>query len=215
MIDLTRARTRLAFCATVAALVLGLSACDKQTMDVFTPKDRSGLQDVKVSTSGPVEYGHGMVPAISYLQCSDAEVSLSCEELVDSTVVGPHMVSVAMHKDPFDREVKQIVMVADTERPRIRFKKRHVTIGVGEEFNPADYIDRVWDVVDGELERVAEKPQHTAKNRGVELFWEKGWYRFDGTVDTNTPGTYKVKVIARDRHGNMRIRKLVVKVVEG
>ena len=48
----------------------------------------------------------------------------------------------------------------------------------------------------------------------MEQFYDSGWYIVDGTVNSNTPGTYRLVVKASDKHGNVTTKMLRVTVKE-
>lgn len=85
--------------------------------------------------------------------------------------------------------VIQTVTIKDTKAPEIVVKDTEMEIKQNTEFDPANYIESVKDIVDGDI-KYSEKEV------------EKDGYYITGEIDTAKAGEYTIKIIAVDKHGN-------------
>lgn len=84
------------------------------------------------------------------------------------------------------------IQVVDTQLPIIQLKSDVVELNNGDDFNPNENIENVYDVVDGSLET----------------------YSITHNVDTSTPGNYEVIVKVTDKNMNIQTAKYSVLVNE-
>ncbi len=123
---------------------------------------------------------------------------------IDTSKVGTVKLTYTVSmEDSYDelvtREFTTTVTVHDTQSPKVEVKESSITITEGDSFEAKDNISSVKDVIDGDLEYVEEEPDKTGESAP---FYEKGWYTVDSGVDSETPGSYSVRIKACDVNGN-------------
>ena len=84
------------------------------------------------------------------------------------------------------------IQVVDTQLPVIELKSDIIELNNGDNFNPTDNIERIYDIVDGDLNT----------------------YEFIHNVDTSTSGDYEVIIKATDKNMNIQMAKYSVVVNE-
>jgi hypothetical protein len=173
------------------------------------------LQGVTLKTteaSDAVEYGTKPIDPLTLVSCSDEDTKVLSEELIP-TSVGIIDVDYTLSKGKSTRTTNVQARVVDTQAPSVELEKK-VRVELGESFDPLAHITSVNDPVDGDLALVDAAPKTDASHVGSERFYDSGWYRIKGAVDTDTPGTYTLKLIAADQHGNKTKKKMRVRVVD-
>ena len=84
------------------------------------------------------------------------------------------------------------IQVVDTQLPVVELKSDIIELNNGDNFNPTDNIERIYDIVDGDLNT----------------------YEFIHNVDTSIAGDYEVLIKATDRNMNVGTAKYTVSVKE-
>lgn len=131
--------------------------------------------------------------------------TVTCEpSKIDTSTVGSQTITYTTSmKDSYSQEVTRDftleITVHDTQSPIIEFNESSITMIEEEEFDSKENIKSITDVVDGELEYVEAEPEKENKNAP---FYTKGWYTVTSDLDTDTPGSYTVRVKACDINGN-------------
>ncbi len=128
-------------------------------------------------------YGSGNVDTMGLVASHTGELYVDRAN-IDTDKAGSQTVTYVLStKDSYDqtvrREYEKTYYVVDNEGPEIRFYRDHVTVSVGDYYDPASNIASVSDPHDGEVD-----------------------YAISGEVDTETEGTYTVTVSAYDINGN-------------
>lgn len=150
-----------------------------------------------------IEYGSEEVDPLTLVETHYGDIS-SNPAIVETTKVGTQKIvyTVSM-KDSYQQEVTREfslnVTVHDTQSPQIDIAESKVTMTEGDSFDPKSNIGSVKDPVDGNLEFVDKEPE---KANDSAPYYENGWYTIDNGVDTETPGSYSVRVKACDKNGN-------------
>ena len=186
----------IAFALACLSLVLG--ACTSQE-----EKDAAALEEVELSqTTQYLEYSDEDLDPIRFVECSDEEVEIASDERIDLRNVGVKEVPYTVTKGTASKEETFLFTVRDTKSPEITLGKEKVEIDQGGSFDPASNIASVEDPVDGALSASSENLGATEDDPGNRKYYDAGWYAVDGTYDTETPGTYELKVVACDVNGN-------------
>ena len=166
------------------------------------------------------EYGEQSISPLDLVEaCSttidSAKVTVTCDiDYLDLSEVGRKqinykLVSYDEYGSEVSKECRRLVLVKDTNKPIIKIKKKTMNIVEGDSLNIQNNIESVSDVIDGPLDlaKKTEIPDYRFDGAeqldpGTDQFYEKGWYYIDSDVNTEKPGSYKVSVIACDKHGN-------------
>lgn len=131
---------------------------------------------------------------------------VSSEEIVDSVfgeIVGdyPQINTLKVGKQILDfnvehkgqaKLIQHTIEIVDTQFPEITLKKEIVNLKHGENYNPRDNVDSIFDLVDGEI--IDFEVKHS--------------------LDINKAGNYTVEVIAKDSNGNKTNAKFTIVVEE-
>lgn len=115
---------------------------------------------------------------------------VSCSDL-DTNVVGLQMLNVVLSKGTMERTFEKEVIVEDTQSPIIELKEEKIIIEYNKSYNPKENVNRVYDLVDGELE-----------------------YSISHNIKKDISGDYKVVVTAIDKHNNHQEASFIVTVKE-
>lgn len=149
------------------------------------------------------EYGSEANDPMDLVDTHYGEVTCNPTKIDTSKVGSQTITYTTSMKDSYSQEVTRDftleITVHDTQSPTIEFNESSITMIEEEEFDSKSNIKSVTDVVDGELEYVEEEPEKENKNAP---FYTKGWYTITSDVDTDTPGSYTVRVKACDINGN-------------
>lgn len=150
-----------------------------------------------------IEYGSKEMDPLTLVETHYGDISCS-PEVIETTKVGTQKIvyTVSM-KDSYKEEVKRefslSITVHDMQSPQIGLAESKLTITEGDSFDPKSNVTSVKDPVDGDLEFAEEEPE---KVNDSAPYYENGWYTIDDEVDTETPGTYSVRIKACDKNGN-------------
>ena len=117
-------------------------------------------------------------------------------------MTGDQEVVYVLHLSDAERTEKKTFTVKDTRAPEIKLNDQTKTLDYGAEYDPYGNIASIRDPVDGDLKK-AEGEDDT-----------NGYYRIEGSVNPQQPGTYELKVIAVDRNGNEKTDTFKVTVGE-
>lgn len=172
-------------------------------------------KDVQLSSKTTyLEYSKKQANPLKYVTADVEDATITADGKIDLTSVGEHAVlyTIALGDETATQEI--VFIVRDTKAPRISFVDPKPTIDVGDTFDALANMEFVKDKVDGELAYVETVPKARGKKAGREVFYDKGWYTIEGTVDSSVPGTHQLLVTASDKHGNTTTRELPVTVQE-
>ncbi len=149
------------------------------------------------------EYGEEANDPLDLVDTHYGDISCNPSTIDTSKVGTVKLTYTVSMEDSYDelvtREFSINVTIHDTQSPKIEAKESSITITEGDAFDPNENITSVKDVVDGDLEYVEKAPE---KNGESAPFYETGWYTLDSNVDTETPGSYNVRIKACDINGN-------------
>lgn len=163
----------------LAATAFGCSKLmDKETNKLIEFKD---VQNI--------EYGE-TVKSLSFIQNIDGEI-VNYPNL-ETYKLGLNQIEYSVKNKGDEYTVKRTVQVVDTQSPIIELMSNRVELKRDATFEPLSNIERIYDVVDGNLET----------------------YSVIHDVDTSTPGEYEVVVRAMDKNMNIQVEKYIV-AVEG
>lgn len=203
------------FASILAATLCALLICGCGPEDGnFSLSARSELQDAVLTVTSPAEYSDIVSSPLEYLSCSDPDVTLETDDVIDTSQVGDHDVSIRMSKGFFDRTELVDIPVQDTRPPQIELTESAYELEVGYDFDPTEHVASALDPVDGALSPVEVEPDRLGDEPGISQVYEYGWYQLTSDVDTTTAGTYSMQVVAADQHGNTSAAELPVMVTD-
>ncbi|MBQ3469316.1 MAG: C40 family peptidase [Bacilli bacterium] len=159
---------------------------------VETNRIYQNLKMTLVDTAS-VEYGSANYDINKLVDKIDGKI-VRIEEDVDTSKVGKQQVVVALEKDGVEKNVAFEVEVKDTKAPEAEIKKEKVSVAQGQSVNVLENVEKVYDVVDGDIEYIKKEEVEEGKTN---------YYTIEGTVNTTKPGEYPVKVTAVDKYGNV------------
>lgn len=166
-------------CVFVTVVLFVLTGCEKELK-------------VKVVEKITTEYGETLDNSKLYdSKDSDKNVTVKKVNGYDAKKLGEQIVDVLFTdgKKEIEKQVK--ILVKDTRKPEIEVKEDEVTITAGNKLNLEDNVKSVKDFIDGDLKY---------SNQKIE---KSGYYIDKGELDTDTEGTYEIKVLAYDVNGNV------------
>lgn len=149
------------------------------------------------------EYGVEANDPLSIVDTHYGDIQCNPSTIDTSKVGTQKLVYTVSMNDSYGQKVTRDfslnITVHDTQSPQITLKESKVTITEGDAFDAADNIESVKDAVDGDLQFVETEPEKEGKNAP---YYSKGWYTISSDVDTETPGSYNVRLKACDINGN-------------
>ncbi|MGN1345076.1 MAG: D-alanyl-D-alanine carboxypeptidase family protein [Traorella sp.] len=163
----------------IASLLMGIHFYKQSIYDSLQIVFKNNIQ---------IEYGDE-VDFKDYIDSYEGEIKDI--STIDTMKIGYQEVRVTLIKKDVERVFEKKVMIVDTQRPIIEFKKDQIVIGYGQEYDPNENIERVYDVIDGELD-----------------------YQIDSSLDSYKPNTYYIKVSCHDINGNKTTKEFSVQVKE-
>ncbi len=116
---------------------------------------------------------------------SESSGELTIDQEIDSFSLGEQQLIVTVkaqsprYHQMVSRTYDKTYQITDTQAPIIEFKKETVVKYVGTDYDPKENIERVYDVIDGDLTD----------------------YTISGDYDLQTKGIYNVTVTATDKNG--------------
>lgn len=119
---------------------------------------------------------------------------------IDTKQVGKKEYCFVVYQDHIKKEYKKEIEIIDTNHPIISLKENQLILQIDDDFDMKDYIDSVYDQVDGGLD--------------YKKTLEKNSYTYLNNVDIKKSGTYHNKIIAMDRNGNQTEKTIDVIVKE-
>ena len=146
------------------------------------------------------EYGEKVKEQDLVKDCSG---KMTCMNMLDTTKVGEQTVVFEVEQEGYKEEFQKKLEVKDTQAPRIKLKKKKITVELNSSFNVKGNIDSVSDFVDGKIVYKKE-----ANDQDVNYFTYKE------NINVKKSGTYKVNVFAKDKHGNETKQSFDVVVLE-
>ena len=145
------------------------------------------LDNAKVRNISPVlEYSDKKIDPLKLVKVDDENITITTSSSIDLKTIGDQEITYVLHFGDVEKEVKETFTVKDTLAPKISLFLQDKTIEYGETYDPVSNIKNISDPVDGKLD-------YSEEGAG---------YRFDGFYDVNEAGTYELKVVAVDQHGN-------------
>lgn len=107
----------------------------------------------------------------------------------NSKTTGEQTMFIELSKDKTNYRIFKKIIVEDTKAPTIKFKENNVSIIKGKKYNPLDNIKSCADPVDGDIDPTIKT-----------------------SLDVDKVGKHKVKIIAKDKNGNIAEKEFVVTV---
>ena len=198
---------------SAASSTASVSTSASSTAELSTSASARAVADVKLGVSTKyLEYSGKTVDPATLVTCDNADAAVTASGDIDLSQVGTQKVSYTITLDGQEDERDVKYVVRDTKAPKIKLVDAKPAIDVGEDFDALANVKSVADKVDGELGYVDAAPEAAGDKKGLERFYDAGWYTIDGTVDSSVPGTYSLMVLASDKHGNTASREMLVKV---
>ena len=207
-----RVRTAL-YCFALAILSVTLcTACGPKDGN-YSLTAGTELDDATLKAK-TIEYGDGEVTPLEYLSCSDPDVTITTEDVIDTSEVGVQKVNVLMEKGFFSREEQVKFRVKDTTPPEIELSQTEVEVELGEDLDLSSYVTSVTDPVDGELAPAKEEPKAEGTHTGEEDIYDEGFYLEPSGIDTSKAGTFSPEIVAYDKYGNETTATINVTVTD-
>ena len=192
-----------------------VSSSENVSTESASSQSAAELETVELkATTEYLEYSNKDVDPTSLVKASDSKAKVTTKGTIDLSKVGPQKVAFEVSLDDKVAEKAIEFTVRDTKAPAIKFVNDNPSIDQGGEFDPMSCISSVSDPVDGDLSFVESELKASGTRVGLEQFYDAGWYSIDGSLDSNTPGTYSFVIKASDKHGNVATKELLVKVNE-
>ena len=188
-------------CSAPAARIVPRPEINTKTDVLDSTEER--LNEAKLTfTTSVLEYGAKETDPLKLVRCDNKDVTITTDSHLDLSVTGDQEVVYVLHLSDAERTEKKTFTVKDTRAPEIKLNDQTMTLDYGAEYDPYGNIASVRDPVDGDLKK-AEGEDDT-----------NGYYRIEGSVNPQQPGTYELKVIAVDRNGNEKTDTFKVTVGE-
>ena len=188
-------------CSAPAARIVPRPEINTKTDVLDSTEER--LNEAKLTfTTTVLEYGAKETDPLKLVRCDNKDVTITTDSHLDLSVTGDQEVVYVLHLSNAERTEKKTFTVKDTRAPEIKLNDQTKTLDYGAEYDPYGNIASVRDPVDGDLKK-AEGEDDT-----------NGYYRIEGSVNTQQPDTYELKVIAVDRNGNEKTDTFKVTVGE-
>ena len=188
-------------CSAPAARIVPRPEINTKTDVLDSTEER--LNEAKLTfTTTVLEYGAKETDPLKLVRCDNKDVTITTDSHLDLSVTGDQEVVYVLHLSDAERTEKKTFTVKDTRAPEIKLNDQTMTLDYGAEYDPYGNIASVRDPVDGDLKK-AEGEDDT-----------NGYYRIEGSVNPQQPGTYELKVIAVDRNGNEKTDTFKVTVGE-
>lgn len=156
------------------------------------------FSDVKV-----IEYGSENYSTLDFVETMENGSLSEYTENLDTKTVGVQRLSYQISQNDISKEYSIDVLIEDTKKPVIKFKKNVITIYVGGSYDYKNNISSVTDQVDGALPYKSKKPEVN----------EKGYYTITSNLNNKKVGTYKVTVNAVDKNENVTTASYDIKVI--
>lgn len=135
-----------------------------------------------------IEYGSDFT-VLDLIQSHEGNI-VSYSDL-DTNIIGTQQIKFVLSKGSIEREFEKEIIIEDTQIPIIELKKEKIKIEYNKTYDPKDNVNKVYDVVDGELE-----------------------YSISHDIRKNVAGDYKVIVTAVDKHQNKQEASFIVTIKE-
>ena len=168
---------------------------------VETNRIYKSLKMTLVKTAS-VEYGSANYNIEELVDKLDGNIVEIAED-VDTSQIGVQQLVVTLEQDGVQKDVALELEIKDTKAPETEIKKEKISVQQGEDINLLDNIEKVYDVVDGELDYVESEEVKEGKTN---------YYTVTSELNTNVPGEYEVNIKAVDKFGNISEKKFDVAV---
>ena len=189
---------RIAVVVAVFAIILFGGNVESGYMKYLTEDKKMSLAATRDSLSvtfndiAYLEYGDESYDTMNAINEYSGDLEVSVAQVNTDKVGFENITYTVEATDKYGQEVEKSyvrgVFIQDTTAPEVVLEKDEVVIKLQESFDPADYVESVADVVDGDLEYSEELLP--------------GTYTITSDVDNNKLGTYTVTVDAMDINGN-------------
>lgn len=133
-----------------------------------------------------IEYGDKQVTSKSFVKTSNG--SIIKYPVLDTMKTGKIKLIYTVEKNSLSKKIEHEVEVKDTRKPTIHLKQNKVTLNKQQSFDLKSNIVSVKDEVDGNIPYKTKLSNHS--------------YTIKSNFDNTKEGTYNVKIIAKDKHGN-------------
>ena len=157
--------------------------------------------NIAFATNKEIEYGTNDYNPLDLVKKVNVGTIKSYTEKVDTSSVGTKQLVFEVVKDDVVKKVSVDVLVKDTKAPTIELKSGQVSIYAGDTYDVKSNIEKVSDVVDGDIPYSETELENAA------------YYIVSTDLDNNTVGTYTVTVKALDANGNANEASYQINVV--
>lgn len=169
----------------VLIITLGISSYQLYKYYIKTIYESMSIEFSEVDK---LEYGCD-TSTLDLVQSHEGEIIEFTE--LDTNTVGQQNLKFLLIKKKVEREFEKTITIEDTQKPIIELKKEKITIEYNKSYDPKDNVEKVYDVVDGELE-----------------------YEISHKIKKDEAGDYKVTVTTTDKHQNEQNATFTVTVKE-
>lgn len=149
-----------------------------------------------------IEYGTANYNPMELVEEVDGTIT-SYTESIDTTTLGVKQVVFEVQKEDVVKEISVEVEVKDMNGPKIKLKKKSVTIYKGSNYNIKNNISSVEDDIDGTIKYYDGIPSEMVP-----------YYVVESNLNSNKVGKYTVSIKAYDSSGNKSESSYVINVIE-
>lgn len=146
------------------------------------------------------EYGEKVQESNLVKDCSG---EMKILRMLDTSQVGTQTVVFEVEQEGYKEEFQKTLEVKDTKAPEIKIKKNKVTVELNSTVSVKNNVESVSDPVDGKIEYKKEVSDQ-----------DVNYYTYKENINVKKAGTYKVEVLAKDKHGNETKKSFDVVVLE-
>lgn len=147
--------------------------------------------NIAFSSNKEIEYGTSDYNPLDLIKKIKVGTIKSYTEKVDTSSVGTKQLVFEVVKDDVVKKISVDVLVKDTKAPTIELKSGQVSIYTGDNYDVKSNIEKVFDVVDGDISYSETELENNA------------YYTVLTDLDNNKAGTYNVSIKAADANGNV------------
>ena len=146
--------------------------------------------DIAFASNKEIEYGTDNYNPLDLVKKVNLGTIKSYTKTVDTSSVGTKQLVFEVAKDDVVKKVSVDVLVKDTKAPTIELKNAQVSIYAGEAYDIKSNIEKISDVVDGDIPYSETELDNSA------------YYIISTDFNNNNVGTYTVNIKASDTNGN-------------
>lgn len=157
---------------------------------------------IETVSSNVVEFGSANYDISNIVSSVNGRI-VSVKQDIDTNKIGVQHLILQIVKDNVYRDISIDVEVVDSVAPIINLENKEIVIKQGQDLDLFSNIKYVYDFFDGEL------PFINHDDISDDLV---GYYTIVTDFNNNVCGTYKVSVMAVDKHGNLSSEEFIIVV---